>query len=295
MSLPRDFDFGARRIVSRRDLLDSGLTGSQITLAVRSDRLLRVRRDHYAAPGTDRHTVEAVRVGGRLACVSAARELGIFAFDTRFTHLHVPRAASRLRGALSRHDRLNAVPRDGVAVHWWPLIEPGDGTEFCVGARDALAQLIQCQPSHFALAALDTALHEGCIFASDLEDVFGNVPAKYRALRDQIDARADAGQETVLRRLVLEAGFRCDIQVPIDGVGRVDLLVEGCVVVEADSRAHHKSWEQHIRDRTRDRVLAQLGYVTLRVLYQDIMFDPAGVISAVTSLVRVCRQGGTRA
>ncbi|TFD81994.1 endonuclease domain-containing protein [Cryobacterium fucosi] len=295
MSLPRAFDFGSRRIVSRRDLLDAGLTGSQITFLVRSDRLLRVRRDHYAAPDTDRHTVEAVRVGGRLACVSAARELGIFAFETRFTHLHVVRDASRLRCARSRSDRLNAVPRDGVEVHWWPLIEPEDGTEFCVGARDALSQLIQCQPGHFALAALDTALHEGRVFASEIEDIFANVPAKYRSLRGQIDARADAGQETVLRRLVLEAGFRCDIQVPIGGVGRVDLLVEGCVVVEADSYAHHKSWEQHIRDRTRDRILAQQGYVTLRVLYQDIMFDPAAVVSAIAALVRVCREGNIRA
>ncbi len=180
-------------------------------------------------------------------------------------------------------------------MHWWPLIEPDDGTEFCVGARDVLAQVIQCQPPHFALAALDTALHAGRVHPSELGEIFANVPAKYRSLRGEIDARVDAGQETVLRRLILEAGLRCDIQVIIDGVGRVDLLVENCVVVEADSNAHHKSWEQHIRDRTRDRRLAELGYVTLRVLYQDIMFDPASVVSAIKALVRLCRAGSIRA
>jgi very-short-patch-repair endonuclease len=295
MNLAGTLDFGSRRIVSRHDLLQHGLTGAQITVLVRSNRLLRVRRDHYAAPETDRHTVEAVRVGGRLACVSAARELGIFAFETRFTHLHVARDASRLRGARSRSDRLNAVPRLGVQLHWWPLIAPDDGTEFCVGARDALAQIVQCQPRHFAVAALDTALHEGCVLASQLDEIFANVPAKQRLLRGQIDARADAGQESVLRRIILEAGMRCDIQVAIGGVGRVDLLVEGCVVVEADSNAHHKSWEQHIRDRTRDRILARQGYPSLRVLYQDIMFDPNGVISAIRELVRICREGSIRA
>ncbi len=295
MNLPRALDFGSRRIVSRRDLLECGLTGNQITFLVRSNQLLRVRRDHYAAPETERHTVEAVRVGGRLACVSAARELGIFAFETRFTHLHVARDASRLRGPKNRADRLNEVPRLGVEVHWWPLIDPEDGTEFCVGARDALAQIVQCQPHHFAVAALDTALHEGCIRSPQLDEIFAHVPAKYRFLRGQIDARADAGQESVLRRIILEAGMRCDIQVSIGGVGRVDLLVEGCVVVEADSNAHHKSWEQHIRDRTRDRILARKGYLTLRVLYQDIMFDPHAVVSAIRELVRICREGSIRA
>ena len=294
MDLSRVFDFGSRRIVSRRDLLEHGLNGSQITVLVRSNRLIRVRRDHYAAPETDRHTVEAVCVGGRLACVSAAWELGIFAFDARFKHLHVGREASRLRSARSRSDRLNAVPRRGVEVHWWPLIEPEDGTEFCVGARDALAQLIQCQPRHFAVAALDTALHEKCVSPSQLDEIFANVPAKYRVLRDQIDARADAGQESVLRQIILKAGMRCDIQVTMRGVGRVDVLVEGCVVVEADSNAHHKSWEQHIRDRTRDRILAGQGYLTLRVLYQDIMFDPAEVVGAIRKLVHVCREGSHR-
>ncbi len=110
-----------------------------------------------------------------------------------------------------------------------------------------------------------------------------------------IDARVDAGQETVLRRLVLRAGYSCKIQVYIPGVGRVDTLVEDCVVVEADSRSHHKSWEQHILDRTRDRQLAELGYVSLRVLYQDIMFDPDGVVRAIGELVGICRSGSPRA
>ncbi|TFB52336.1 endonuclease domain-containing protein [Cryobacterium tagatosivorans] len=287
--------FGARRILQRHDLLAGGMTGREITEAVRSSSLLRVRRDNYALPETDRHTLEAVRVGGRLACVSAAEELGIFSFDSDFTHLHVPRGASRLRSPRFRHVALSAIPRNGVELHWWPFIGPGDGTEYAVGARDALAQIIRCQPRNFALAALDTALHEKAIRSSDLADIFGHVPDKHWELRTLIDARADAGQESVLRQLVRDAGLRCQIQVAIDGVGRVDLVVEGCVVVEADSGAHHKTWAQHVRDRTRDRLLAERGYPSLRVLYQDIFFDPDGVIRAIEELVRICRTGSIRA
>jgi very-short-patch-repair endonuclease len=287
-------NFDGRRILQRHELIASGMSGRAITEAVRTRSLLRVRRDHYALPDTDVHTLEAVRVGGRLACVSAAVELGIFAFDATFTHLHVARRASRLRSPQFRRVGLSEMPRNGVELHWWPLIEPVDGSEYCVGARDALAQLIRCQPRNFAVAALDTALHEGAIRHDDLPDIFQQVPDKYQDLRALIDARADAGQESVLRRLVRDAGLRCQIQVAIDGVGRVDMVVEDCVVVEADSRSHHKEWAQHVRDRTRDRLLAERGYPSLRVLYQDIFFDPAGVVRAIEELVRICRNGSLR-
>lgn len=288
-------DFGGRRIFRRHELLASGMSGRAITEAVRSRSLLRVRRDNYALPETDAHTLEAVRVGGRLACVSAAQELGIFSFDSDFTHLHVARGSSRLRSPRYRRVALSEMPRDGVELHWWPLIEPGDGTEYAVGARDALAQIIRCQPRNYALAALDTALHERAIRPSDLAEIFRHIPDKHGELRTLIDARADAGQESVLRQLIRDAGLRCEIQVVIGGVGRVDIVVEGCVVVEADSRAHHKTWEQHVRDRTRDRLLAELGYPSLRVLYQDIFFDPDGVIRAIEELVRICRAARIRA
>lgn len=289
-----DASTGPCRIVSRRALLASGLSSERITAAVRSRALLRVRRDHYALPGTNRHTLEAVRVGGREACISAARQIGFFAFDTRFTHVHLNRGASRLRSPHNRRVPLAVVPRDGVELHWWPLIDPVDASDHCVGARDALAQIIQCQEPRFALAALDTALHERKIWPSDLSEIFANVPAKYRDLRSRIDARVDAGQESILRDLLQRAGFRCEIQVSIAGVGRVDLVVEGCVVVEADSFAHHKSWEEHTRDRTRDRLLAARRYLTLRVLYHDIMFDPEGVLAAIRELVSICSNGSDR-
>ncbi|MFC5931204.1 type IV toxin-antitoxin system AbiEi family antitoxin domain-containing protein [Cryobacterium melibiosiphilum] len=283
------------RIVSRLDLRSSGLSPQGITAAVKSGELLRVRRDHYALPDTDRHTLEAVRIGGREACVSAAREIGFFAFDTQFTHVHLDRQASRLRSPGNRNVPLVLAPRGGVELHWRPLIDLTDGTEFCVGARDALAQIIQCQEPRFALAALDTALHERKIQPTDLSEIFASVPARHHELRARIDARVDAGQESVLRDLFCRAGLRCDIQVTIGGIGRVDLLVEGCVVVEADSYAYHRSWPEQVRDHKRNRLLAERRYLTLRVPYEDIMFHPEAVLAAIRELVLICRNGSDRA
>lgn len=283
------FLFGHRRIIHRVDLRRGGLSSMEITDAVRRGDILRVRRDHYARPNVDQHTLEAIRVGGRLACVSAAAELGLFAFDSTHTHLHLMRDASRLRSPQTRFTPLNQLPRDGVVLHWWPLAEPGAGTEYCVGVIDALVQIIRCQEPRFALAALDTALHDQRIRGRDLDIIFARVPEAQQGLRAQINARSEAGQETVLRQLILDAGLRCEIQVAIDGVGRVDLLVEGCVVVEADSQGFHKEWEQHVRDRTRDLRLAERGYLSLRVLYQHIMFEPDAVVAAIRQLVTIAR------
>src|SRR5665647_3663983 len=53
-------NFDGRRIVQRHELIASGMSGRAITEAVRTRSLLRVRRDHYALPDTDVHTLEAV-------------------------------------------------------------------------------------------------------------------------------------------------------------------------------------------------------------------------------------------
>ncbi|MBX0299816.1 endonuclease domain-containing protein [Cryobacterium sp. 1639] len=286
--------FGSRRIIHRMDLRRSGMSGGAITAAVRNGDIIRVRRDHYARPTLDQHTLEAVRVGGRLACVSAAAELGLFVFDDSHTHLHLDREASRLRSPHTRFRPLAELPRDGVQLHWWPLIDESEGTEFCVGVRDALVQIIRCQEPRFALAALDLALHERRIRHHDLAEIFARVPAAHQSLRPRINARSEAGQETVLREVILNAGLQCEIQVVIDGVGRVDTLVEGCVVVEADSQGFHKEWEQHVRDRSRDLLLAERGYVSLRVLYQHIMFEPETVVAAIRHLVEISRGGAAR-
>jgi very-short-patch-repair endonuclease len=286
------FLFGCRRILHRADLRRGGMSGQDITEAVRRNDIIRVRRYHYARPDLDQHTLEAVRVGGRLACVSAAAELGLFVFDDSHTHLHLGREASRLRSPHNRFRPLAELPRNGVQLHWWPLIEVTDGTEFCVGVRDALAQIIRCQEPRLALATLDLALHERHIRPRDLDAIFGRVSVEHQNLRAKIDARSEAGQETVLRQLILDAGLQCEIQVTIDGVGRVDVLVERRVVVEADSRGFHKEWEQHVRDRSRDLMLAERGYLSLRVLYQHIMFEPETVIDAIRRLVEISRTTG---
>ena len=256
-------------------------TDHGLTCAVRTGALLRVRRDHYALPGTDRHTVEAVRIGGRLACVSALADLGIFAFEHHSTHVHLVEQMSRTRSPHNRFARLTASNRAGTVLHWIPLAAPAEGTNFRVGLVDALIQTVRCQQPHHAIASIDNALFLGAITEGDVGTIFAALPARYQPMRSRLDARSESGQESVLRLLLLDAGLRVDCQVVIPGVGRVDFLVEGTLVLEADSRLAHDGWERHVADRTRDARCAELGHPTLRVLYEFVMNDPEFVLRSI--------------
>jgi very-short-patch-repair endonuclease len=267
----------------------AGASWHALRAAVEAGYLIRVRRGHYALPGTDTHVLEAVRLGGRLACVSAVANMGVFAFDSTFAHIHVPPTGSRLSAPHNRFELLTDENRDGVQLHWGGLLHPADGCEYRVGLTDALAQVLRCQEPRFALASLDSALHQRKLPSAAVSEIFAAVPLDLQYLRRLIDARSDAGQESVLRFIVGQAGYAFEIQVSIHGVGRIDMIVEGCIAVEADSRQFHDGWEAHARDRTRDCDLAMLGFLPLRVLYRDIMFHPERVLAAIAGLLDASR------
>lgn len=292
MSYAEYFQSMGVAVASTQQLLRGGARARDLTEAVRSGALVRVRRGHYAPAGTAAQLLGAVRVGGRLACVSAAALHGIFVFDASTLHVHLEHGSSRMRTPLNRRRPLTSMNRDGLQLHWSPVLDPSDGTEYSVGLRDALAQIIRCQSAPCAIAALDGAMHAGLIDAEALAEIFAHVPQRFAPLRGKVNARSESGQESVLRMIVEEMGLDYEIQVSIDGVGRVDMVIAGMLVVEADSRAHHKEWEQHVRDRTRDRLLAARGYLTLRLLYRDIMYDAEGVKAAIRGLLAA--HGGAR-
>ncbi|SFN34120.1 Very-short-patch-repair endonuclease [Mycetocola miduiensis] len=289
----RTFSQNGILIASRDELLAGGARGRTLTRDVRSGRLVRVYRDHYALAGTPEHILRAVRVGGRLACVSALADREVFVFRHHPGHVHVERGSSRLRSPsdsrapLPKGDGLSKGDgREGIELHWRPLLRPGDASAHAVSPTDAVAQAIRCQPPRMAVATLDSALNRRIIGPDDVRLIFDALPHRFEPIRSLSDGRAEAGSETILRLLVRAAGLEFDIQVFIDGVGRVDMLIEGCLVVEADSRAYHSATDRYITDRTRDTTLAMLGYLSLRLLYEDIMFRPERVVAAILGLLR---------
>jgi very-short-patch-repair endonuclease len=283
------FDDSGRRVLSRAELRARGATGKSLTAAVRAGFLLRVRRDHYALPDCDRHVVEAVRIGGRLGCVSALADAGVFVTDSTFTHAHLDPLASRSRSPHNRFAPLTRENRDGVEIHWTDLIDEMDGTECRIGLRDTLLQSLSCQSIWNSVATFDSALHLGLVTAADVAGVFALAPYRVRPVAALIDARAESGPESILRMIVRSAGFTCVPQVTIDGVGRVDLVVEGRLVLEADSRTWHQGWEKQRADRERDIELARRRYLSLRPVSDHILYSPQLVREAIEGLMATSR------
>ena len=277
-------------VASREQLFSIGATSRMLTGGVRSGVLLRVRRDHYALPSTDLHVLRAVRVGGRLGCMTALRAFGIFGFEGQVTHIHLPRELSRARSPHDRRHHLTRANRAGTELHWSALLEPEAGSEVSVGVVDALAQTVRCSPPHLALASIENALFLGKVDGSGIADLFAGLGSEHQFLRARIDPRSESGQETVLRTAVEDAGLRSEIQVLIPGVGRVDGVVEGRLIWEADSRLAHDGWELHVRDRDRDIDAARLGYMSLRPAYNRTMHRTNEVVDAIRHLLDSTRR-----
>jgi hypothetical protein len=285
MSWAEAFHAAGVRVAPRDLLIGYGATGRMLTNAVRGGHLIRARRDHYMLPSEPQNLVAAVRVGGRLDCVSALAADELFAFEASWAHIRLEHEMSRLRSPRSRFLPLNGTTRDGVVLHWWPTTNESDANEYSVSREDALISALRCQHPWHALAAIDNAIHQKKLTLFAARMLFERLPDRVQFLRERIDGRAEAGQETVLRMIVLEAGLDFDLQVTVPEVGRVDLIVEGCLALEADSRLAHDGWEHHVADRHRDLVLGRERYMSLRPAYQHTMFEPDLVRASILGLL----------
>nr|WP_307332427.1 DUF559 domain-containing protein [Microbacterium sp. SORGH_AS_1204] len=247
------------------------MTRADIDRSVRAGMLVRARRDVYLPAELPSDVLQAAQLGGRLDCLSLLRARGIFAHEVTQVHVQFDRGASRL-------------PARGAEVrgHWRESAAPARATH--APLREALVQSASCQPPRSFIASLDSAWNRGLIGAPDVRHVFQLLPRRFGRLERVVDASAESGPETIVRLMLRSLGLRWRSQVRIPRVGRVDFVVENRLIIECDSRAHHSSWEAQREDRRRDRVAADAGYFTLRLITEEILYKPDAVRAAITGL-----------
>lgn len=263
----------APRIARTRDLRAAGWRPSEVRAAVESGGLVRVRQGAFCSPLTPSDCVAAGRNRGRLACVSELRRRGVFVMDHATRHIHVVPEAARLG------------PPGTNRLHRDRLLRAPHPRSLSVEVFDAVRQSVLCQSPRAAIATIDSALHLGVLAHDDLDELFASLPRRHRRLRRLLDSRAESGPESLMRLILRTLGCRFDVQVEIAGVGRVDFLVDGWLIIECDSRAFHSSWEQQKRDRRRDQEDAMRGLTTYRPIAEDIMERADVVRAAVAGLL----------
>lgn len=267
-------DLTAYRLFTFAQLRADGVTRATIRRGVREGALIRVRKGSYVRGDCPIEALEAARQGGQVDCVSMLRLLGVFVLDQHRPHIRISHGQTRVRE--------RSIP--GVVRHWRDTPTRADST--LADLVGAIAQACRCQPPRAAVATLDSALHLGILDRDWLHAVFRMLPRRYRALEPLLDARSEAGTESLVRLLLRGHGILARVQVQIEGVGRVDLLVDGWLIIECDSRAFHEGWASQQRDRERDRAAAERGFTTLRLLATDCLWHPERVLAAVDGLRR---------
>ena len=269
---------------TRRDLMADGMTARDITAAVRAGALIRARRDRYLPPETPDAVVRAVRVGGRLTCLSLLQHLEVFVETNARLHVHLDTRMSRMRSPHDRRRKLDLKKLHGTRLHW--LAMPNDpGAATCTDLVVALAHAVLCQPPRAAIASIDSALNKKLIRSEQLSSIFEILPAKYAVLASLVDGRAQSGPETLVRLMLAGLGCSTRLQVEFENVGFVDLVADGWLVIECDSKEFHSDWDQQVKDYQRDLELARQGYAVLRLTASDILFRPDEVLAALRGLL----------
>lgn len=277
------------------DLMARGKSKRDIRRAVERELLIVVRRGLLATPSTPPLLLRAARSGGVATAVTAASVIGLWTLPD------LPPDRPHVRPHRPEHDRLHvAFRRTTTRLH-----DPDDGTlPFAptsavvlhptapeiveaaapFGIAPALTMLehaFRSLPPEHALAILDSALHHRFARKADLPALAARLPARLGPVVLAADGRADSGIETIARYLLRLAGLRVVVHPTLDGIGEVDLLVEGRLIVELDGKEWHDDDESFERDRHRDLVAASTRYRSLRFTWRKVLFEWPVVEAAV--------------
>ncbi|WP_188509104.1 hypothetical protein [Conyzicola nivalis] len=104
-----------------------------VRLVASYGRIVPVRQGWYAVPEVPKDSLRAWRAGGRLTCISAAVQHGLWAHDVDALHVRVAANASRVERS----------PR--VVLHWSRAAVTG--SRLAVSVEEALQTIRRCQPA----------------------------------------------------------------------------------------------------------------------------------------------------
>lgn len=202
-----------------------------------------------------------------ISCVSAAPiyELPILMEERpQKTHLSVSYNRGMHPSKLRRFD--------DVCVHREQFVSDKERHTHVASIGTVLERVLVCMPLKVSLPMLDAARNRGLYDVSTL--TIPPTGSRLPHLREALSLSSDRARsilETVARLQLIDMGLAPQVGVWIEGVGEVDMIVLGFIVIEVDGWAFHSSKEQREKDLKRDRELLRRGFVVLRFTYDDVM------------------------
>ena len=243
-------------------LNDMGVRAGELARAVAAGSVLRPGHGVYALPGIASELTVAVRAGASLGCVSAAQSHGLWVHRRHGLHLSAPRSVLGVRHA--RVHRLRQA--------YGPVV-PVDA---------CLRQVMACLPLPEALVIAESAVVKSLVTVEDLNRLSaGRGSNRAGRVIEAINPGSESAPETLARHALQEAGYTVVCQRRIDGVGRVDLEVDGRLLVEIDGRAHHSDEQSFSEDRRRWNELTIMGLDLLVLPAKQVLAYPRSILVPV--------------
>lgn len=239
----------------RADLIGSGWRPDRLRSAMAAEGLALVRRRWVMTSDADPALRIAAALGGRVACVSAARVLGLW----------VPPHDALPHLALPRH---SSSPTDGIHAHRRIPTGRPDPRRLLDPLEDVLETVSVCLPAESARAVWESALARDMTTVSHLRSVAWRGP-RARELSYQVHALSHSGLESLGVERFARAGITMRQQVRIAGHD-VDGVIGSHLLLQFDEFEHHRAAERR-RDLAHDRRLQLRGYTVLRFDYHDVM------------------------
>lgn len=249
-------------LAQRNQLADLGHSTRQIRSAIAEHMLVPIRRPWVATSAADPDAVRSVMLGGRLGGASALRSYRVWVGRPSGLWVHASAQSSRLPPTRRGERRITTIERfpTNAEIRWR------------VSPSDALVQVFLHGETTDAIASLESARHQGLIDDLAVRNIANALPRSQRRMLERSRRGAMSGIETLFRLAAEAQGWKVDIQVYVTGVGHVDVLIDGWLVIELDGGGHAELEQMHI-DRRRDAELILLGYRYHRFDYPQLMND----------------------
>jgi very-short-patch-repair endonuclease len=239
---------------SRRDI--AGL----LELGVRQPR-----RGIFLAPGCDEELAAALHHNGRLTCASAAAHYGLWIRNPP-AQLHL--ACNHGHGAGFIRHRTTRFPSH--------QLQPFAAVE------DVVLHGLGCLPPPASTALATSAIRLHGVPVELLKDQLrGDRSAPVLRTLRELDLRAESIVEVDAQHLFRTNGIAFEPQVFLPGIGRVDFLLDGFLIVEIDGYAFHSKRADMLRDRDRNNTSTVKGYAVLRYMPEHIWFNQQQVLTEI--------------
>lgn len=272
-----------------RELAAAGFGRGALAAAVRNGQLKRLLAGVYAVQNPNPDVAAAFRVNGLITCVSAGSFYNLWVLNQPGNQPRSP--ATSIRPGGLHLSCGNGLPRAGVVDHA-PCRHPKHPYLPVAGLADVLLHALRCLPELESLVMVQSAAVRGLTTREFLrEKLPGNRNGRARAVLDLLIPRADSLLEVLAHTHFVRAGLSVRMHVDVPGVGEVDCLVEGCLIVELDGSTHFEP-RQVKKDHRRNNASVRGGFLALRYYYDDVVHHPDRMVAEIQAVLWQAAHGG---